>query len=87
MTYTLDHLKALHIRLSHERERRNKSRTEIEWQAREVTVSGVQKEIRGEVAFLEERGVTVPGDLDPFDHSGTVSDSDLLDALGAECTR
>ena len=65
------HLDALELRLSHERERLAKAKTERERQIRQVWVSGIEKEISSERKFL---GLT--------DDLPQVSDDELLAELG-----
>ncbi|MDA8119156.1 MAG: hypothetical protein M0Z85_03710 [Gammaproteobacteria bacterium] len=65
------HLDALELRLSHERERLAKAKTERERQIRQVWVSGIEKEIASERKFL---GLT--------DDLPQVSDDELLAELG-----
>ena len=62
---------ALELRLSHERERLAKAKTERERQIRQVWVSGIEKEIASERKFL---GLT--------DDLPQVSDDELLAELG-----
>lgn len=66
------HLKALELRLSHEREYLRKAKTEQEKELRSVWVSQIEKEIVDEKKFLgiEE---TIDADL---------SDDELLKELG-----
>jgi hypothetical protein len=47
-----EHLKALRLRLSHERVRLANARTEQERALRTVWVKGIEKEIAGELVFL-----------------------------------
>lgn len=64
------HLNALELRLSHERERLAKAKTERERQMRQVWVSGIEKEIASERKLL---GLT--------DNLPQISDDELLAEL------
>lgn len=69
----LTHLNALHVRLSHERNRLNTSKSENERKMRQVWVNGIEKEIAHECLHL---GITFPIVND-------ISDEDLLKQLDA----
>jgi hypothetical protein len=66
-----EHYNALVFRLANERVRLIKSKTEREKEMRTVFVQGVEKEIAGELRFLESIGVELPAG----------NHSDLLDAI------
>lgn len=66
-----DHLNALEIRLSHEREYLSAAKTELEKQMRNVWIAGITKEIEAEKKFL---GIK--------DEEINMSDDELLKELG-----
>lgn len=70
---TPDHLSVLRLSLSHERARMAAAKTDAERAHRAVWVAQIEREIAGEERFL---GVGV-------DPGPTLSDDDLLAALGA----
>lgn len=97
MTHTTTHLEALRVGLSHEAARleavkaaraeyKGKSARKIEAidmeiSLRTVWVSQYEKEIAGEIAFLEARGVTVPSILSLDDILADMDDDELLSEL------
>jgi hypothetical protein len=66
----MTHLNALEVRLSHERVRLAKAKTENERALRRVWVAGIEKEIAGERKFL---GLV--------DEAHQMSDEELMEAL------
>lgn len=71
-----EHLNALRLALSHERDRLAAAKTQGERDLRAVFVAQIEREIAGEVAFLAKRGVVEAPCED-------MSDDELLAALGA----
>lgn len=67
------HLKALEIRLSHEREYLSQSKTDMERRMRQVWIDGITKEIEDEKKFL---GIGVE------DTANDMTDEELLIELG-----
>lgn len=53
------HLEALQFRLSNEKSRLNNAKNKNEKTFRETLVAQIEKEIQGEIKFLESKGIKV----------------------------
>lgn len=76
MVDPFEHLNALRLGLSRERDRLNKAKKPSEIAMRKVWVERCEREIEGEIAFLAKRGIVEPA-------LEGMTDEDLLAELGA----
>lgn len=69
------HLEALQFRFSNEKSRLNNARNKNEKSFREILVAQIEKEIQGELKFLESKGIKIDTSVEQM------SDDELMAEL------